>query len=100
MLIAQGIELIIIEGNQYAVDDIVAKLRMLRISSLMIEGGARVFSDFFKSKQYDEIYLFVAPHNVDRGVALDKSIWERVVSSGSKPITVGEDQLYHVYRDN
>ncbi len=100
LLIAQGVELIIIEGDQYAVDKIVAKLRMLRISSLMIEGGARVFSDFFKSKQYDEIYLFVAPRKVGRGVVLNKSIWEGIVSSESKPITIGEDQLYHVYRNN
>lgn len=100
LLIAQGVELIIIEGNQYAVDKIIAKLRMLRISSLMIEGGARVFSDFFNSKQYDEIYLFVAPHEVGNGIALNENIWERAVSSGSKPIKIGEDQLYHVYRDN
>jgi hypothetical protein len=31
---------------------------------------------------------------------LNENIWEQVVSSGSKPTQIGEDQLYHVYRNN
>lgn len=97
-LIAQGVEIIILEGNHYTIDDIIEKLRMLRINSIVVEGGARVFSDFHESSQYDEIYLFVAPHEVSDGIVLNDRIWKEAMAQKSKAI--GDDRLYHVYRNN
>lgn len=99
-LIARGVEIIILEGNHYAIDDIIEKLRMLRINSIMVEGGARVFADFYENKQYDEIYLFIAPHKVSDGIILDDRIWKEAMAQEHKPITIGDDRLYHVYRNN
>ena len=99
-LIARGVEIIILEGDHYTIDAIIGKLRMLRISSIMVEGGARVFTDFYADRQYDEIYLFVAPEKVSDGVRLDDRIWQEATAQEHKPVTVGNDQLYHVYRNN
>jgi diaminohydroxyphosphoribosylaminopyrimidine deaminase/5-amino-6-(5-phosphoribosylamino)uracil reductase len=99
-LIARGAEIIILEGDHYAIDDIVGKLRILRINSIMVEGGARVFSDFYRNRRYDEIYLFVAPHTVSDGVVLDDHIWQEAIAQEHSAVTIGDDRLYHVYRNN
>jgi len=99
-LIARGVEIIILVGDHYAIDDIIDKLRMLRINSIMVEGGARVFSDFHENRQYDEIYLFVAPREASDGVILDDRIWKEAMAQEHRVITIGDDRLYHVYRDN
>lgn len=97
-LIARGVEIIILEGDHYAIDAIIGKLRMLRINSIMVEGGARVFADFHASNAYDEIYLFVAPGTVSDGIKLNDHIWQEAMAQKHKAI--GDDKLYHVYRNN
>ncbi len=52
-----------------SVKEILSKLAELGISSVMVEGGSRVFSDFLKSGMFDEVNIFVAPKIIGRGLS-------------------------------
>ncbi|MDZ4713216.1 MAG: bifunctional diaminohydroxyphosphoribosylaminopyrimidine deaminase/5-amino-6-(5-phosphoribosylamino)uracil reductase RibD [bacterium] len=49
--------------------DILKKLYSMDISSVLVEGGANLYSQFAKSDLYDDIYLFIAPKIVGRGIS-------------------------------
>lgn len=42
-------------------NDFLLRLKQMGITSLLVEGGAKVFSDFFSHGLYDEIVLYLAP---------------------------------------
>jgi diaminohydroxyphosphoribosylaminopyrimidine deaminase/5-amino-6-(5-phosphoribosylamino)uracil reductase len=99
-LIALGAEIILFGGKHYPVLEIIQKLGTLHVGSLLIEGGGSIFSQFFDENLYDELYLFMTTHEVDKGLSLAKTILENVLSKSKTPERVGEDLLYHVHRNN
>jgi len=92
-----GVESILLEGDNYATIDLLKRIGMLKIGSILVEGGGQTFTRFLQEKTYDDLYAFVAPVSVNTGieVPLAKTIIER-----EKPEKIGEDMLYHVYRNN
>jgi len=52
-------------GHEHAerllIQDVLKKLGEREISSVMVEGGAKIFSSFIKEEVFDEIVLFMAP---------------------------------------
>jgi len=92
-----GVESILLEGDNYATMDLLERIGMLKIGSILVEGGGQTFTRFLQEKTYDALYAFVAPVTVREGieVPLAKTIIER-----EKPEKIGEDMLYHVYRNN
>lgn len=100
LLTALGVEFIYFEGTSYQTSQIVEQLGKLAISSILIEGGGKVFAQFFKTKMYDELYLFRAKTTTGNGLALSREIMDYVQSQDKKPLNIGEDILYHVYRNN
>ena len=92
-----GVEFIYLAGNHYTTKELLSNIAMLKIGSVLVEGGAQTFTCFLKENSYDELFVFVAPLTVQQGikVELDKSIF-----AGKSPERIGKDQLYHVYRNN
>lgn len=58
---------IIIEGN-VNLTDLMGKLRMDGISSIMVEGGASLLKSFINQKLYDEIRIETAPFILGKGL--------------------------------
>ncbi len=99
-LTAVGVEFILFEGTSYPVSRILEELSKLAIGSVLIEGGGKVFAQFFKAKMYDELYLFRAKTKTGNGLALTSEILDYAQSRDKKPLNIEEDILYHVYRNN
>ncbi len=95
-----GSEFIFLSGRYYPIETIVKKLASAHIGSILVEGGALVFSEFFSKKLYDELYIFIAPKMVDKGIKISDEISKEVKLENLEPEKVGEDLLYHVYRNN
>lgn len=93
----RGIELVHLDGHRHPTSDLLRKIGMLKIGSILVEGGGETFTNFLKEDTYDDLYAFVAPVTVSKGieVPLAKTIIEQKESE-----LIGEDTLYHVYRNN
>ncbi|MCE1164048.1 MAG: bifunctional diaminohydroxyphosphoribosylaminopyrimidine deaminase/5-amino-6-(5-phosphoribosylamino)uracil reductase RibD [Bacteroidetes bacterium] len=66
-----GAEYIGVRENKYALDlnDLCRKLIKEKIYSLLIEGGSKTLSGFVKEGLFDEVYAFVAPKIIGRGIS-------------------------------
>jgi diaminohydroxyphosphoribosylaminopyrimidine deaminase/5-amino-6-(5-phosphoribosylamino)uracil reductase len=95
-----GAEFIFLDRAPYSEARILEELGKKGISAILIEGGGEVFAQFFKTKNFDELYLFKARTTITKGLALDPEIIHYVQTHDEKPISIGEDLLYHVYRNN
>jgi diaminohydroxyphosphoribosylaminopyrimidine deaminase/5-amino-6-(5-phosphoribosylamino)uracil reductase len=91
------VELVLLEGDRFSTSELIRKLGASRIGSILVEGGGETFSRFLNEKTYDELLLFIAPTVVEKGIEiqLNGNIYKK-----TKPQQIGEDLLYHVYRDN
>lgn len=49
--------------------DILRKFYTMNISSVLVEGGANIYSQFVKSRLFDDIYFFIAPKIIGRGIS-------------------------------
>lgn len=96
----EGTEFIFLSGVYYPIETIVERLKSLNIGSILVEGGILVFSEFFSKKLYDELYIFMAPKNVNKGISILDEISKEVNLDEIKPEKIEEDLLYHVYRSN
>ena len=93
----QGVEFIFLDGYDYPLPEILKFLVRSKIGAVMVEGGARLFNQFINTGSYDELYLFVAPKIIGRGIQLKL---DQNLLSGITPEKIGGDKLYHVYRNN
>jgi diaminohydroxyphosphoribosylaminopyrimidine deaminase/5-amino-6-(5-phosphoribosylamino)uracil reductase len=93
----KGIEFIYLAGDRFTTRELLSSIGTLKISSILVEGGAQTFTYFLRENCYDELYVFMAPITVQQGVKieLDQSIF-----TGDSPERIGKDLLYHVYRNN
>ena len=41
----------------------------MNISSVLVEGGANLYSQFAKTGMFDDIYLFIAPKIIGKGIS-------------------------------
>ncbi|MFA7360823.1 MAG: bifunctional diaminohydroxyphosphoribosylaminopyrimidine deaminase/5-amino-6-(5-phosphoribosylamino)uracil reductase RibD [Candidatus Kapaibacterium sp.] len=55
--------------GQIKIADILNNLYFLGYNSLLVEGGAYVFSQFVNENLFDEIYLFIAPKIIGNGIS-------------------------------
>ncbi len=99
-LIAHGAEIVLLEGERFQPLGIIQKLSALNIASILVEGGGTVFSHFFDENSYDEIYLFMAPKETGQGLTIAENILNELQTKDVTPLKIGEDVLYHVYRNN
>jgi diaminohydroxyphosphoribosylaminopyrimidine deaminase/5-amino-6-(5-phosphoribosylamino)uracil reductase len=92
-----GAELVYIDAGQYTTKDVLLNIGMLKIGSVLVEGGGKTFKMFLDENNYDELFLFVAPKIIKQGIHINL---DGVIPRDVKPERIGEDSLYHVYRNN
>jgi diaminohydroxyphosphoribosylaminopyrimidine deaminase/5-amino-6-(5-phosphoribosylamino)uracil reductase len=96
----QGVEIYLYEETTLPLTLLLKTLGQMEIGSLLVEGGGMVFDEFYNHDLYDEIYLFMAPHHVAGGKSLTDSLLRSIVSQDVPYEMIGEDRLYHVYRNH
>jgi len=57
------------KDQKLVLKDILKKFYSLNISSVLVEGGANLYSQFVKTDLFDDIYLFIAPKIIGKGIS-------------------------------
>jgi len=99
-LVALGAEIAVFEGGYYPMRSVIQKIGAWDIGSVLIEGGAIVFSQVFDNNLYDELYFFQSPVKIGQGAILTDEFDRIKAMPGVETAGSGEDTLYHVYRNN
>ena len=53
-----NLEIVLLDQKEYNLTSILKKLANMGISNLLVEGGAKIFTSFFKEGLFDDIYIF------------------------------------------
>lgn len=101
-----GVELIAARRNQDGTVNLKSAMKHLYkhgISSVMVEGGGKIFSDFLRKKLFDEIRLFISPKILGGGLDFAKDIGIESISRAMKLRThkcymVGNDMFVELRR--
>ncbi|MGO9481568.1 MAG: bifunctional diaminohydroxyphosphoribosylaminopyrimidine deaminase/5-amino-6-(5-phosphoribosylamino)uracil reductase RibD [Candidatus Kryptoniota bacterium] len=73
----QGVEVIPLKGEingTFSPAVVLNRIGEMGIASVLVEGGADVFSQFIKSRMADKLWLFVAPKILGRGASFSDGI--------------------------
>lgn len=57
------------KDQKLVLKDILKKFHSMGISSVLVEGGANLYSQFAKAGLFDDIYLFIAPKIIGKGIS-------------------------------
>lgn len=57
------------KDQKIVLKDILKKLYSKNISSILVEGGANLFSQFVKTGLFDDMYFFIAPKIIGKGIS-------------------------------
>lgn len=66
-----GVEIIFTKENNLGridLKDLLKKLSKKNIASVLVEGGSKIFSSFVKQNLFDDIYLFISPQILGKGI--------------------------------
>jgi len=99
-LVAAGAEITVFEGGYYPMKSVIQRIGTWDIGSVLIEGGAIIFSQVFDNNLYDELYFFQSPAKIEQGATLTDEFDRIKAMPGVEVAGIGEDTLYHVYRNN
>lgn len=58
-----------LKESYFNLSTILKKLARLGIASILVEGGKSVFSQFIKSKYFDELIFFISPKIIGQGIS-------------------------------
>lgn len=57
------------KDQKLVLKDMLKKLYTMNISSVLVEGGANLYSQFAKTGMFDDVFLFIAPKIVGKGIS-------------------------------
>jgi diaminohydroxyphosphoribosylaminopyrimidine deaminase/5-amino-6-(5-phosphoribosylamino)uracil reductase len=57
------------KDQKLVLKDILKKFYSMNISSVLVEGGANLYSQFVKADLFDDLYLFIAPKIIGKGIS-------------------------------
>ncbi len=57
------------KDQKLVIKDILKKLYAMNVSSVLVEGGANLYSQFVKSDLFDDMYVFIAPKIIGKGIS-------------------------------
>ena len=101
-----GVKIVFIKKNQGGRVDLNSMLKEVRkmgISSILVEGGAKIYSSFVKQDLFDDILLFVSPKILGTGIKTFsdlsfKSLPNALTLKLKKSEMIGEDVLFHLIK--
>jgi diaminohydroxyphosphoribosylaminopyrimidine deaminase/5-amino-6-(5-phosphoribosylamino)uracil reductase len=96
-----GVRIIFVKQNgngKLNLKNVLKELAILEITSVLVEGGAEVFSSFLRQNLFDDILLFISPKLLGSGISAFNSIKINDLKKAYKlkikhSDTVGEDIL-------
>ena len=91
-LAAAGVEVLICAADQAGrvdPDTMLCELGARGLTSVLVEGGARVHASFLDASVVDRVVAFVAPHIMGAGVAAQQN--------DIPPLTVAISKTYHIF---
>lgn len=92
-LAGRGIRLMALDGAEQRLDlrDVLTALRKQNLGSILVEGGADIFTQFLAASLVDELTLFVAPEVFGKGLAAVQSeIMKSMPGMLPAKVTVGK----------
>lgn len=102
----RGIKILFVPEKSNGKLDLLKTLSILseeKITSVLVEGGSKVFTSFIKQKLEDEILIFISPKILGRGLPLCsnlgiKSLSEAINYSIKEVEKIGDDALIKLMR--
>ena len=101
----KGVEVVKVpaEGGRLDLKEVLKELGRREVVRLMVEGGAKVFGEFYRRKLFNELNVFVAPKVFGRGISPFEGFENGFPSDGGdlEPITlerIEEDVLLQYRR--
>ncbi len=96
-----GVKVLFVKQNdkgKIKLKSLLKKLYSVGIYSVLVEGGARIFSAFVKKELFDELDIFVSPKILGEGISPFKDIGRSKLSDAlhvklNKVLTLGDDVL-------
>ena len=88
------IELEPVRDSLLDLSELLKKIASLKINSVFVEGGGQVFSQFIEQALFDELFVLMAPINLETGVAVRTTDRIEHIELLSKS-KLGEDILFH-----
>lgn len=84
-----GIEVLTVKSKRRKLDlkDVLEKLAEKGITSVLVEGGGKIFTEFIKQKLADKVFVFIAPKILGKGI---QSISDVGIKSINDIITLKE----------
>jgi len=77
------------DSKEFKIKDILKLLYKFKLNSILVEGGSKLFSQFIKEGLFDEIYFFIAPVIIGKGISPFDSI--EINSLKDKEVLLKED---------
>ncbi|MBU1101578.1 MAG: bifunctional diaminohydroxyphosphoribosylaminopyrimidine deaminase/5-amino-6-(5-phosphoribosylamino)uracil reductase RibD [Bacteroidetes bacterium] len=105
-MLEMGVTVISIPLNslgEIGIKRLINKLAALNISSILVEGGSKIFSSFIKAKMFDELLVFISPRLLGTGLPAIEQIGLNTMQSSMKlkyknVQQIGEDVLLTLHR--
>ncbi len=92
----RGVELFPMRSSSKGIIDlesVLKKLASLNIASILVEGGASVFSQFIESKLADKMHLFIAPKILGNGVTFTDGVELKELSKALRMKNIEASQI-------
>ena len=79
------------------------EIAKLQISSILVEGGSKIYSSFLKEKLFDDIFLFVSPKILGNGLKTFSELKSNKLSDAAKlnirrTQKIGDDLLIELFK--
>jgi diaminohydroxyphosphoribosylaminopyrimidine deaminase/5-amino-6-(5-phosphoribosylamino)uracil reductase len=92
-----GVTLIELDCNKNFhadINEVLKRISLLNINSVLVEGGAQIFKQFMQSNLFDELIVLMAPIYLEYGVSI-KPVEENENLKLINVQKLGTDMLYH-----
>ncbi len=82
---------------------VLKEIAKLQISSILVEGGSKIYSSFLKQKLFDNIFLFVSPKILGNGLKTFSELKSNKLSDAAKlnirrTQKIGDDLLIELFK--
>jgi diaminohydroxyphosphoribosylaminopyrimidine deaminase/5-amino-6-(5-phosphoribosylamino)uracil reductase len=82
---------------------VLKEIARLQISSILVEGGSKIYSSFLKQKLFDDIFLFVSPKILGNGLKIFSELKSNKLSDAPKlnirrTQKIGDDLLIELFK--
>jgi len=101
-----GVKVLFAKSDTYGrikLKSVLKEIVKLQISSILVEGGSKIYSSFLKEKLFDDIFLFVSPKILGNGLKTFSELKSNKLSDAAKlnirrTQKIGDDLLIELFK--